>query len=220
MSPSSSVIERLPISRSFEISACAREPGEEDRHALLAARRVVALHLRDHLGKRIPLRQLQPRAHAPPRLGAVKAGDALLVTYLAALDEAGSVFRIDQLAHCAALVRADDHMRAAVVARHDRLQQRLARPGQAHCQRQRGEQHVMFGEVRQPLFPAAQPRVEIHVVRLSRANDGQHQQVGIRRASTALGRLVLQTVQRIARQKSRHPPPAHARELLAHLGRS
>ena len=36
------------------------------------------------------------------------------------------------VAHRATLVRADDHMRATVIACHHRLQQRLARAGQPH----------------------------------------------------------------------------------------
>ena len=230
--------------------ARARQPGEEHREALLAARRVIAHHLRDHLRERIPLRQGDARAHAPPCFRPVQRRDSLIRSYLRRRNELCAIFRIHQwrhrhqldadigrpfaqqslrrfrcveglarlVTHRPALMRADDHVRCPIVARHDGLQQRLARAGQAHGQRQRRYLRVVIREVHQPFLPAAQPRVQIHIVRLRRPDDGQHQQVGIRHARSARRGLELQAMQWIARQESGHPSPAAPRERSAHLG--
>ena len=68
-------------------------------------------------------------------------------------------------------------------------------------------------------LPAAHARVQIHVVRLRRPHEGQHQQIRIRQPCTAHRRFELQPMQWIARQERRHPPPAAARETRPHFRR-
>ena len=120
----------------------------------------------------------------------------------------------------AGVIAADDQVVGAVVAADDRVPQRLARAGQAHRQRQQGQQDAVRVVVAASEgLVGAHAGVVIDVAGLGHANHRVEQQHAIHLLDGALGQFLVDAVQRVARLEGDDVGVADLRQAGAGLRR-
>ena len=119
----------------------------------------------------------------------------------------------------AAVVMADDEVAAAEILGQNQVQQRVARPGEAHRQRQQAEQKGLGRVVMADGAQTANAGVVVEVARLGHPDHRQDQQVGLGALHGLQGHLEARAMNRVARLIAHHPLPAEFAVHRTDLGR-